>query len=460
MYKLRWYRRWRPSYGGQSYRPMRLLGLMVVFSVVVANMTFYDPGRAFGSVGRDVARSIDVNSAAMPAISSADRARMDAQAPYMQLYESIKQFADKLRPSPMAGARLDVKGKRLFVYWAGAVPAEFDAFRATASAAGFSLRVEPAAHSEKQIMDAAIRLSRFAESTGTSLSAKLHVDGSGLTVQSDGLGAAMKNRAARTPTLTRLMSAIDAITAETGVRVNGEDGPVRAWTSSRGADTPPFKAGAVTLAAGSNCTSGFSMYATGAPTKFMMTAAHCTNYADGIQVTTGAGLVMGQSSLIHQLFDFEPRYDLGVIQLAGHNNAPQMYLDFAPPATVGGMAPGVPANGNYCISGAVALANCNIISGEQVMFCGDQVDPPIRFGRCIHYISYTSLPNPVGHVLCFGDSGGPIYYWSGSKIIAAGVQSLGLGDPNPSGCFASGAMSVVASAVNRYNISGLRVRTG
>jgi hypothetical protein len=58
-----------------------------------------------------------------------------------------------------------------------------------------------------------------------------------------------------------------------------------------------------------------------------------------------------------------------------------------------------------------------------------------------------------------GNSGGPIYYWSGSRIIAAGVQSTGYFDPRVTRCFADGGSAVVASAVNRYNISGLRLLT-
>jgi hypothetical protein len=167
---------------------------------------------------------------------------------------------------------------------------------------------------------------------------------------------------------------------------------------------------------------------------------------------------MGKTALIHQLFDFQPRYDLGVIQLDSQfSNAPEMYLNETGSSTamVAGMSNGIPAGANYCISATRLQPNCNILSGDQILLCGSQVDPPIPFGRCIYYISYTSING--NYIGCLGDSGGPIYYWSGSNIIAAGIQSPGARDDT--GCFTRGAASVVSSAVNRYNISGLRVLT-
>ncbi len=390
----------------------------------------------------------------IPELSAADRAAMDAQAPFMQLNESIHQLADSIEPSPLAGVRLDVAHKQIFVYWAGRVPGTLDALRTSASAEGISMRIEPAAHSEKQLTQASVELSRFAESAQIGMTIDIRTDGSGLTVRHAGLRSAAQHRATATPEQARLLDAITTVSTKTGVPVDTADstGP-KARGLSRASDYSPYWAGAVTHTTHGYCTSGFSMYATGAPTRFMMTAAHCSGWLDGVNVTNGTGQAMGHTAFIHQLFDTEPRYDLGVIQLnSGLTNGPFMYLSDTTDVPVASVANSVPKGGNYCNSSAVSTPNCNIISGDQRVVCGSQVDPPIPFGRCVTYVTFTSKTGGV--TLCEGDSGGPIYYWSGSAIIAAGVNGYGVGGGL---CFANGGMSVVASAVNRANISGLRV---
>ena len=174
---------------------------------------------------------------------------------------------------------------------------------------------------------------------------------------------------------------------------------------------------------------------------------------------------MGTSDFIHELYDHQdPAYDLGVVRLnSGSLNAPFIYVGDNPQdgvITVAGYASGgVPAGGNYCVHGATAI-NCELVSGGTHKDCVNW--PPA--GRCVYTIAFHSKdPNTI--VTRDGDSGGPVYYWSGSSVIAAGVASWGnlvtetwspiFGAEVP--CDYQGGISVVATAVNK--ISGLRVVT-
>lgn len=383
-------------------------------------------------------------------LSAEDRAVMMEQAPYMELDEQVRRVASAQASSPLAGTRIDRADRTLYVYWAGVAPAELTRIQGSATRLGITMKIVPAAFSEQALMAATNDLSTVAESTRAELSITIHNDGSGLTVHQGDLPEVAQGRKVPTPVQSQILDAINAIRARSGIPITmAEQGP-RPKADTRTDDRSPHWGGAITEDIGGSCTSGFSMYATGAPsTRFMMTAAHCTDFRDGVTVTNGVGVRMGVSDFIHELFDIGPSYDLGVIRLDGSNQG-RVYSNETTSngLYVKGLASGIPAGGTYCVSAAVATPNCRLLSGNQIVEC--QV--PGASGRCIYYISWQSTTGAI--VYCSGDSGGPVYYWTSAGIIAAAVVGIGY---SPTDCDTYGGISVVSSATNR--IPGLAVVT-
>lgn len=408
--------------------------LAAAVSVVLASQAAVPPASA--ATGTPAA----LDGPAAPQLSAQDRAVMLEQEPYLELDEQVRRVAFAQASSPLAGTRIDVANQTLHVHWVGEAPAQLRGIQESAARRHITVKIVSAAFSEQTLMAAAADLARVAESTRAELSITIHNDGSGLTVRQDGRQVQ-----------SHVLDAVGAISARSGIPVTlAERGP-RAVLATRGDDRDPHWGGAVTESSVGTCTDSFSMYATGAPARFMLTAAHCTGFRDGQTVTNGVGERMGASDFIHELFDFGPSYDLGVIRLdAGRSNRGLVYSNWTTsnPFSVKGLASGIPRGGTYCVSGAVSTPNCTLVSLDQTVICGT----PFPFGRCVYLIEW--LSNTGNTAYCHGDSGGPIYYWTSTGIIAAGVVSVGYGTETQR-CFASGAISVVSSAVNR--IPGLAV---
>jgi hypothetical protein len=186
----------------------------------------------------------------------------------------------------------------------------------------------------------------------------------------------------------------------------------------------------------------------------MLTAAHCSDFFDGSWIYNGAEQKMGTTDFIQEIFGQWPYYDSGVIRLdPGKSNAAWIYGNWSGSLAfpVIGFARGIPAGGGYCISGAFSTPNCNIRSGDQVCLKADW----IPFGRCIYYIEIHSATGNT--IFCGGDSGGPIYYWVGNGIYAAGIQGFGYKYSQIGNCYRDGGVSVVSSAMDK--IPGLWVLT-
>jgi hypothetical protein len=385
-------------------------------------------------------------------VSAEDRAVMMEQAPYMDLDERVRQVASAQATSPLAGTRIDRAGRTLYVYWVGVAPPELTAIQKSATQLGITVKVVSAAFSRQALEAASYDLTRIAESTKARLSVTIHNDGSGLTVHQAGLLAAAQERSISTAVQSQVLDAADGIRARSGIPITlADEDSQEPSPQTRTDDRSPHWAGARTATAYRSCTSGFSMYATGnTALRFMMTAAHCSAFKDGVVVGNGVGVQMGLSNFIAQLFDAGPaRYDLGVIHLLGSNQGRVYHNETTLDGFyVRGVASGIPAGGNYCVS-AVALGyRCNLLSGNQRTLCGLSWVP---FSRCITVIDWQSTDGQ--DVTCDGDSGGPIFYINGPGAIAAGVVSAGYQAP----CARSGTMSVVSTAM--ATIPGLAVVT-
>jgi hypothetical protein len=358
---------------------------------------------------------------------------MLAQAQYLSLDSQVRTA---LTSDALAGTQIDVVGHRYYVY-ATQRPIALSAMSAHAHSAGISLVFRPAKHSVKQLQQVAEKLAQLLHPTGA-VSIELATDGSGLRIKSGNLK--------RAP--IAVLAAVRQLSATTGVDIASSANVEVMQVASRDADTSPYYGGAVTVVGAEQCTDGFSMYATGSTARFMLTAAHCSGFLDGQAVYTGAGAYMGTTDFIHELYDQTPSYDLGVIRLgSGQTNSGRFYnTDTNSVPVVGYAANGIPAGGNYCVSGAVGTPNCNLISGAQ------QFVQSTNAPRGWYVITMTLKAGAAGPIICKGDSGGPVYFSNSSGYIAAGIVSGGYG-PADAVCFDTAGVSVVASAINR--ISGL-----
>jgi hypothetical protein len=343
------------------------------------------------------------------------------------------------------------------VYWAGDPPAALTQLRAATAKTGPTLDIRPAQFSRRQLMAAAEQVMP----DGVTGSVDLAVDGSGITVAAGNLVAVAAGTRAATAVESRLLDRIAATRARTGVPVRLAAPPAGKpqFDDSRSDDNSPYWAGARTVDSrnGNGCTSGFGMYASGSPaTRFTLTAAHCSAYTDDVTITNGAGAAMGVTDFIHELHDQATAYDLGVVRLrAGASNAPAIYIDENPTAgyiaVAGYAAGGIPADGNYCVHGMTAV-HCNLYSGGTSMFC---YGGPPQY-RCVYTIAMRTV-QPGQLLWCRGDSGGPIYFWAGGTVIAAGAVSWSYKADVDMCSTTTGGASVVATAVNL--IPGLRVVT-
>lgn len=385
---------------------------------------------ASGAAPRPTA-SLQAKPANLPAapLTAADDAAMAAQAPYLALNDEIPAALGS-SASELSGTRIDVPNRRFYIYLAGEPPTSIDPLRVRAQGNGISLIVQRSNYSQKQLMTVVSQLAaELASTMPAGYNIALAVDGSGLTLNYPGTNLS-----------SSATSAVDSVAHASGVPIALHSGASMFYPASRQADTSPFYGGAATSTTAGGCTDGFSMYATGNNARFMLSAAHCSNYADGVETYTGAGLDMGATDFVQELYNTSPYYDLSVIRLSSRNsNSGRIYTSSTGSIPIAGYASnGIPSGGNYCISGSVGVPNCNIISGGQIF----NVPPDAPHGYYAIYVS-----SKAGAIICHGDSGGPIYY-SNSGYIAAGVVSA---VNVTTGCGNAGAVSVVASAINRIN---------
>lgn len=179
---------------------------------------------------------------------------------------------------------------------------------------------------------------------------------------------------------------------------------------------------------------------------------------------TGAGLSLGTTDFIHEIYDVAPSYDMGVIRIAGSaKSGSYIYTaEYASEKVTGYDTRGMIMPATYCIDGIGAVnnakpsPNCNVITSEQFMDCSNFAPS----GRCVWMIAMKSTT--TGTAVCHGDSGGPIFFRSGSNLVAAGSVSAGYPqDPSisvvagSSQCQPWVGASVVASAIGK--VSGLAI---
>lgn len=427
---------------------MRVRAVLSTVLVALLVTAVAAPAQGVPGSGSVAPESKSERTVGSESLSPADQARQRAQAPLLELLNRIRDLAPAAYEAQIAGAEVDAKNNTLTVHWAGTVPAGLARLRAE-KAGGVVLSIKPAKFSQRQLKAAAQRVMPHGGSPGT---VELAVDGSGIMVAAADLPATARGTKRSSAAESALLHRV-AVVRQAGIPVTlaaARPGQAQ-YDANRHNDSSPYWAGAVMDLPTARCTSGFSMYASGIPAnRFTLTAAHCAAYSNGARAGNGAGVRMGQTDFVDILYT-QNAYDLATVRLdPGLRNSPAIYVsenssDGTIPVS-GYASAGIPAGGNYCVHGMIGV-NCNLLSGDVRWVCS--LGP-----RCVWTIDMNSL-DQINLTWCRGDSGGPIYYWTGNTVIASGVVSWSRHELD--NCSRTGGASVVASAVN--SVDGLRVVT-
>jgi hypothetical protein len=302
----------------------------------------------------------------------------------------------------------------LRVYWHGAVPA---AVTAGVAKAGVPVRVFPADYTFAELAAEAQRLA----GDGRLASVAPAADGSGVTA---------------TLTRTSLPAGRADLLATARVPVTLAAGATPRLTFDRQADVPAYWGGTRYFQGGIGCSSGFSLRVGSQPTdQFAITAGHCGTLFAPFNVP-------GQPNPTGQMFGADACRDnllLGYTASIGPV-APRIYtgaFDSTTSAQVVGAAPDFV--GNLVQTGGAS-------SGEHfgIPITGVDVFSAFNGASCTPIGPLTLAAYPTATcAIAPGDSGGPVYTYSGPDVVARGTITGGLiGTASCPGVVASGSSNV------------------
>jgi len=185
-----------------------------------------------------------------------------------------------------------------------------------------------------------------------------------------------------------------------------------------------------------SCTSGFTGFYGHRPV--IVTAAHCSDYADDRTVRNAAGTTIGRSDLVAELNDGELPFDLGVIAASyDARTLPRIYTGNTTTVDITGTQTTWPPSGyQLCSSGQVTGWKCDLTAGGAYVTC---YGTP-RGSECMNV---QIVRSSGGSAFCLGDSGGPVV----SRPTDAGARAVGVvsGIRGTGGtCAAEGLMAPVS----------------
>lgn len=314
-----------------------------------------------------------------------------------------------------AGISVAPEKGELALYWHGTLPAQVE--RAVEQARReVGVRVLPAAHSERELVDVAQRLAK--EPGVTSVGPK--VDGSGLRLGYAGTMAS----AEAVPAIRDARVDIDVERGEY-MRATGLAQPSQCalMPVSRQRDWCPYSGGAKFTIEGGRCTTGWSVrfsYPPGGSEQYQLTAGHCGS--DGQTAENGAGAVMGT---------VEGDNDSRDIMLIKTPSVPTIFSGDWRSNTLKSVRG---TTGNYvgayvCTSGAMSGQHC----GLRVEATNQRINLETGPGES-HVVSPIVFAVSVdGSVaVAEGDSGGPV------ASQASSVPAIGFGLPYGVGTITGG----------------------
>ncbi len=376
---------------------------------------------------------------APPAVSADDIPAI--QEAHFEVIDEIAAWDARTPVSRIGAIQGDPVAGTIQIGWAGDVPSEVREIGYAAHSRGIEVSFVEQESSEAELLDIAY-----------DMAASMPVDGAfAIEIGQDALTVEVPTASAAEAAGT------EAITVEGEVRdVIGEAedaaAEVGASVTVAETDTVPANAAAVPLTAGAaidaaavapirtarttdvsvlsggmrvqtqfrsgafvSCTSGFTGFYGHRPV--IVTAAHCSDYADNRAVRNAAGASIGRSDLVAELNDGELPFDLGVIAAPYDTRTlPRIYTDNTATVSITGtQTTWPPAGYQLCSSGQITGWKCDLTAGAAYVTC---YGTP-RGSECMHVQRVRSSGTSA---FCLGDSGGPVV----SRPTAAGARAVGV----------------------------------
>ncbi|WP_144721421.1 trypsin-like serine protease [Agrococcus jejuensis] len=354
---------------------------------------------------------------AAPAAASADP--LETQRTQLAVLDDVARWDALQSVSHLGSTAIVPETGAITIGWVGDVP---EAVRALAVADGitvsFVAEAQSAAALTSGLLDAAASLPSDAPLA-------FEVDGEAVTVAVPTPEAAEAAGVEALPLDAAGIAAIedavaDATEADVDVAVEAVDA-VPDTTARRG-DVQDLLGGstyATRLPSGANqwCTSGFQ--AVSGHFQHFITAAHCSNWADGLSVLASGGQTLGVTTGADVLVRGADSHDLQLVRLGlDVRNRPDIYTSDSTSLRISGWLRSLPAGTYLCKSGTTSGNACNL----QVTGPGVACYALASGGaQCVDIVRVSSTS---GTAFCLGDSGGPVYTWGdGGSALAAGVVS-------------------------------------
>ncbi|WP_347754290.1 trypsin-like serine protease [Agrococcus sp. ProA11] len=412
---------------------------------------------------------------ASPTLASDDLA--EVQEAHFGVIDQIATW-DAQTPHPRLGAiEGDPAAGTIDIGWAGFVPSEVRAMADAAAEQGIRISFVRQESSEQELLEIAYDLAAAMPTEGA-FAIGLNADGLAVEVPTQQAAEAVgTEHIALEGEVLDVIDTAERAAAELGADVTVEEtdtAPVNAAATGmlRGTAMQAGPTGAG-LAAGRSddasvlsggmrvqtyfssggwvsCTSGFTGFYGHQP--LIVTAAHCSDYADGRAVRNRNGTRIGTSDLVRELNDGARAYDLGVIAASyDARTLPRIYTSETSTVNITGSQSTWPPSGyRLCSSGQVTGWKCDLTAGEAYVTCYGTSRGP----ECMHVQIVRSSGSSA---FCLGDSGGPVVSLpSSSGAIAVGVVS-GLKSAYSVSCSKEGLIAPVSQLLS--TVHGLQLHT-
>lgn len=352
-----------------------------------------------------------------PLTSSAD---VEAtQRIQLDVLDDVARWDAVQSSSSLGSTEIDPDSGEITIGWVGDVP---DAVRTLADVDGVAVSFVEQEQSAQQLtsslLDAAAALPSDAPVT-------FELDGETVTVAVPTPDAAEAAGVAAMPLDAAGITAIeDAVAAATGdgVEIAVEAVDEVPETTARRGDVQDLLGGstyATRLPSGANqwCTSGFQ--AVSGHFQHFVTAAHCSNWADGLPVLASGGQTLGVTTGADVLVRGSDSYDLQLVRLGlDVRNRADFYTSDSSALPVSGWLRTVPTGAYLCRSGTTSGNACNL------QVTGPGVACYALAGGGAQCVDIVRVSATSGDAFCLGDSGGPVYAWGAAgTAVAAGVVS-------------------------------------